>query len=434
MRNIQRVSDAYLCSNCGACKAICPKDAISFVKTSVGRLTASVKRDCIDCGLCEDVCPSIDRQGLHLRFEDKYVGHIDSVYVGYSNMDHYFRNAQSGGICATILHYLFEKGHINAALVTIMTEGNTPKVQASIITSVSEIESCQKSCYTPVELLSLLKVAAGYNSLAVVGLPCHIQGLVSLMGKSKRFSNVKYKIGLVCDRTMCETVQDVFKSFVRFQSMKIDWRRKDSIINGLYYPYVSAPVVAYNSSGESVVFPRSWRFALKDMFTPPRCRVCWDKINVFADVVLGDPWRMPDTDEKHGSSLVLTRTGVGEKLITDMIYCGCLNLDKRPIEQALIGQLIEKRREQVAAYSSGMNALHKTIDSYLCESEKECPQSLLDETQHVLKSFFSLELETKEKVVKVGRKVIKNAIWHTRIYNNILWRIGRKLKNIIKNI
>ena len=41
MNNIQFISDAYMCSNCGACNAICPKGAISFDYTSMGRLFAN---------------------------------------------------------------------------------------------------------------------------------------------------------------------------------------------------------------------------------------------------------------------------------------------------------------------------------------------------------------------------------------------------------
>lgn len=35
------------------------------------------------------------------------------------------------------------------------------------------------------------------------------------------------------------------------------------------------------------------------MFTSPRCRVCFDKVCVFADIVLGDPWRMTEVDEEY---------------------------------------------------------------------------------------------------------------------------------------
>ena len=36
--------------------------------------------------------------------------------------------------------------------------------------------------------------------------------------------------------------------------------------------------------------------ALKDMFTAPHCRICYDKVNVFSDIVFGDPWCMDDVD------------------------------------------------------------------------------------------------------------------------------------------
>lgn len=60
MRNIQAVSDSYLCSNCGACYAICPKEAIAFQWSGLGRKYAVINEICIECGLCQKVCPSID--------------------------------------------------------------------------------------------------------------------------------------------------------------------------------------------------------------------------------------------------------------------------------------------------------------------------------------------------------------------------------------
>ena len=96
MNNISSVSEAYMCSSCGACKAICPKDCISFNFSSIGRMFAVVDgKNCIDCGLCTKVCPSLDKIGLHNRFEDQYIGNLKKVYVGRCKDEAYFKNAQS---------------------------------------------------------------------------------------------------------------------------------------------------------------------------------------------------------------------------------------------------------------------------------------------------------------------------------------------------
>ena len=81
--NIRIVSSSYLCSACGACGVVCPKEAISFSTSSVGRLYAEVSNDCIDCGLCMKVCPSLVNKSSN-ETKDPYLGNISKVYTGKS--------------------------------------------------------------------------------------------------------------------------------------------------------------------------------------------------------------------------------------------------------------------------------------------------------------------------------------------------------------
>ena len=178
MNNIQSVSDALLCSNCGACKAICPVNAIAFQTSSMGRMYAVVNNNCIECKACTKICPSLDHFNLHKTF------------------------SQSGGACTAIVSYLFERKLIDAAIVCRMYSGNPPVIKSIVINNSNELSACQKSCYTPVDLLSALQNTGEKESIALVGLPCHIQGAVNLMKQSRKFRNISYKLGLICDRTL----------------------------------------------------------------------------------------------------------------------------------------------------------------------------------------------------------------------------------------
>ena len=344
-KNIQSVSDSLQCSACGACSTICAKNAIEFNWSSMGRKHAHVTDDCVDCGLCVKVCPSLDEMKLDAQYADPYVGDIRKVYVGRSTNSDIFTNAQSGGMCTTVLSYLFDSGKIDAAVVTCMTPGITPIVEAKIVTSKEELNTSQKSCYTPVSVLTALKQTDKYQSVAVVGLPCHIHGLTALMKTSRKYQNITYKLGLICDRTLCATVQESMLSLAKIknQEVKIEWRKKNTGYNGTKYPYQNAPVVI-STVDKQVVIPNAYRFALKDFFTPPRCRRCTDKINIHADIVFGDPWRMPDYDRENGDSVVIVRSDLGERLISECIENNLCNLFLRPNEQVVVGQLIDKRR------------------------------------------------------------------------------------------
>lgn len=225
--NITDVSAARMCSNCGACSAICPTDAIGFKFSNIGRLYAVVDDEkCINCGLCRKTCPSLDMQNLHSTYPDPYLGKINDILVGRCADEQLFVNAQSGGACSATVSYLFRTGKIDAAIVCGMEAGNPPVVSARLITGIEGLKVTQKSCYTPVDMLSTLKAAKGYESIAVVGLPCHMQGVEALM-RLNRFKNIRYRLGLICDRTLCNTIQDVFCSMSGlFPDYEIVWRHK----------------------------------------------------------------------------------------------------------------------------------------------------------------------------------------------------------------
>lgn len=432
MNNIQHVSDSYLCSNCGACAAACPKDAIDFEYSSVGRLAAKVNNKCIDCGICNKVCPSVDSIQLHLRNEDKYHGNILSVKVGRANDETLFSNAQSGGAIAAILHYLFKKGKIDAAIVCRMETADIPQCKGQIITSVLEILSTQKSCYTPVELLSCLRNAKQYQSIAVVGLPCQIQGATSLVEVLKSYKNIKYKLGLICDRTLCATLMHTIKSYTSFKgNIRIDWRRKDFSFKGKHYPYKTAPIVVYDNNGCMTVLENKFRFALKDFFTAPRCRVCFDKMNTFSDIVCGDPWGMNDIDWNRGESLIITRTKLGDQLIKEIILEGAMILRDASYEEVIVGQHLSRKKEQISYYSRAAETLPNKIESYLYSQDKSpSTNHMQKKAEKEFSDFINRENYSKEEVVRAARMVVAAYDRQIKLNGKLLYRLNSKLKRI----
>lgn len=427
--NITDVSESLMCSNCGACASICPTEAISFKFTNIGRYPAIVdEQKCISCKLCRKVCPSLDLQDTHSTFKDPFVGDVREVYVGKSTYEELFLNAQSGGAVTTILKYLFEQKEIQAALVVEQKFGNPPVIYPKIVTSIHQLKATQKSCYTPVSLLSALRDMKDYENIAVVGLPCHLEG-VELLNRLKRFTNIKFRLGLICDKTLCNTIQNVFIKISNIPpNYFLVWKHKLFRTNKLTYLYKNAPVTVQNSDGIIKVYPNSYRFALRDLFTPPRCWVCYDKINVFADIVFGDPWRMPDTDEKKGSSLIVTRTPLGSKIIEELSSKKMIVLSQRPSVQLLKGQIIDSRRDQVASYSKAINQIPVKIESYLYNQEENRPinSKYLKFAQKTIKEFIYLEKKPRNYIVKKAISVIrKENIKRKLHYNSIKLRIHK---------
>lgn len=433
MNNISIVSESMICSNCGACKVICPKDAISFITSPLGRMYASVNERCIDCKACLKVCPSLDKFNLHSIFEDRYVGKIEQVYTGRANDEQIYNNAQSGGLCTATLKYLFEKKIIDAAVLCKMSAGMPPKTQAIVIDSETDLYECQKSKYAPVDLLSILRGYYDKKSLAVVGLPCQIQGIISLqnMGRCK---NISYKLGLICECVLGSTLQDVLLSYHSVKSNGIiEWKKKDFTYSGKYYPYRDAPIRIRFDNGDDVVLPNDYRFALKDMYTSPRCRVCYDKLNSFADIVFGDPWGMSGIDWQKGESLVITRTFKGESLIQDIIRANDITLKHASFNELLKGQNIDERRKSVSAYSVALNALRIKANSYLYQQKDVAtiPAKYIIAAKKNIEEYISNEELSREDIIGKSRSIIKNYVRRRKLSRLFIVRAVKKAFRII---
>lgn len=430
-KNIQSVSDSYLCSNCGACIAICPKNAIELHTSGIGRLYAQVNESCIDCGLCKKICPSLDELNLHTQISNRFIGNIENVYVGRTNNEVIFQNAQSGGVATGILSFLFDKSLIDAAILCKIEYGDISKGTPVIVTSQEELAQTQKSCYTPVPLLSVLGDVKKYQSVAVVGLPCHIQGLEAILHITTKY-NVKYKIGLICDRTECCGIQYVIKDFTGFDNFKIDWRKKYNEKTGKYN-YASAPIVAISTDGSCKELPRSYRIGLKDFFTPPRCRVCWDKLNVFSDISLGDPWRLEGINMVEGESLIISRSHIGQELIEKLVKSGDLLI--KPIDTAspVKSQLIADRRQSVEKYSRAFSEIPQYIDSYLLHQHNiEIGECSVDEEIAKLSKFLERDNMNRDEIVAQSKEEIEKFEKCKRKNNKLINRIIKRIDNFFK--
>ena len=367
----------------------------------IGRLYADVNDRCIACGACLKVCPSRTVESIIGDVSEKTIlGEIKSIFIGRSTQKDLFENGQSGGAATALLTYLFDTGKIDGALVVRMQSAIMPYGEAFIAHSVDELRQSQKSCYTPVALLEALKESSKHQSLAVVGLPCHIKGIVSLMCNHKRFSNIRYKIGLICDRTLCSGIQDALTpKSLQGTSRKIIFRSYGDV-GDRRIPYREAAVAIFPENGPVVFASREDRFALKEMFTSPRCRICPDKLSTTSDVTLGDPWGMVGGDTEQGDNVIVIRTETGENWLQDAVEKGYILLKKASSAEELSrGQHIPDRVQQVRRYAEAMKGVPGE------ESDR-------------LQRFRTLDNAPKETILAEANKEIRK----------------RRIRNIIKNL
>ena len=405
--DINVVTANKLCFGCGTCRVVCGVDAITMRFNAIGQLLPEINPDrCVHCGRCYDICPGIHDARDPQDESERFVGNVAGVYVGRATDDAIFSHAQSGGLATAGLTYLFRKEMIDAAVVCRIEYGEDYTSCAVVVTSAAELAACQGSSYAPVDMVSALKATTTCRSVAVVGTGCHIQGVTMLMrALPKRYGNITYRIGLICDRVLCRTATEVLYGdhFVG-KAKKLIWRDKS-------LSYQNARLLVENSNGERAEVPSWRRHELKKHFTSPRCLLCYDKLNNLADITLGDPWGMKAIDRKHGNSLIITRTEAGAQLIAEMAQAGDIAIVEASLSEAVAGQAIDAKRARVNQAVASYRVHGWLLPDYCAEPAAGSVTSSLAQ----IDAFIADAALPKEKIIKkytrrLNRTERKNAL------------------------
>ncbi|RXJ87169.1 Coenzyme F420 hydrogenase/dehydrogenase, beta subunit C-terminal domain [Arcobacter sp. CECT 8985] len=397
-RDITEVVDNYLCHSCGSCFSSCGHDCISYETTTMGYLFPKIDyNSCTNCGLCFDVCPG-DHFSIKLKEKtkeiDPFIGNIKTTYVGYSNDKEIYNNSQSGGITTEILRYLLDNDIVSAAVVTVMNEEMSAS-KAKIITSSKELKLSQKSKYLPTNLNSLVpELLKIKGKIAVVGLSCHIQGLENLKKIKRKLNDKLIKIGLICEKIMLNSSLDYFTNELSIKTQQI----KEFSFKDPYYTKYPGDISLVTKDNNRFFLDRKYRKNMKDFFTPIRCMLCFDKMNIYSDIVLGDPHGIDNINDESGENLVLIRTEIGTKIIEEMMKLKLITLREVSTDDAITGQGIEKKRKKFNSYINAWKNLGKKIPDY--------PQSVFD-----------FSIATDEKDIKKSEMHIQSAIELDKIQN-----------------
>ncbi|OPY90343.1 MAG: coenzyme F420-reducing hydrogenase subunit beta [Syntrophus sp. PtaU1.Bin208] len=425
--NISHIVEKRLCCSCGACAAICRGEAISFRETPGGHLFPVVDEErCTACGLCCRVCPSatVGAELLAALRSSPFEGKALECHVGKAADRELYANSQSGGIVSAILLHLLETDQIGAAVVSAMTPGDPPRPVVLFAQSREEILSAQKSKYCPIPVLGILsEVRKRGLPIALVGLPCHFHGLSSLADIDSSLGElVKHKIGLVCDRILTYRAIDYLiqqAGLAATGTLKFDFRDKA-------HPGYPGNVVIGPPGLEPTVLPDGARNRIKNAFTPARCRVCFDKMNILSDITVCDPHGLKKIDRKGGESAVIVRTELGRTLIREAVADRRLLLRETDYGTISRGQKIERKRIEWSGYAEAWQDLgmdlpaayphlagiagHTPDDKYKANLLSALALDRHDSQEALLASVEALLKE--EKQVKKGRKTLPRRIGH----------------------
>jgi coenzyme F420 hydrogenase subunit beta len=367
---IEPVIKRKLCTGCGTCAGVCPRGAIDMaVHRGKGcYLPRLDQKQCTRCGLCHQVCPghSVDFESLNDELfgdipEDVALGRHLGCYIGHA-LDRSTRyRCSSGGLVSALLIFALEEGLIDGALVTRMRRDNPFRPEPFIARTRDEVLSAAGSKYCPVAAgTALTEILQTEGRYAVVGLPCHIQGLRKAEQRLPRLrERIRYRISIPC-------------------SLNYSFRGTERVLKDLGVPLDEVTALQYRGRG----WPGSMSIRLKNGIeqTVPlaryfrelrphslrRCTLCSDMMGELSDLTCGDAW-IPEVmqADKMGSSFVVTRTAGAEELLEAAASKEAVELSELGVEELLASQghaLFKKRK--LAARMEVFRRLGRSVPAY----------------------------------------------------------------------
>jgi len=323
MKTIESVFKNGLCTGCGTCQAMCMANAIKMKKDerSGSYLPQINILLCNQCGVCYAICPGhrVDFRQLnseifiHQQHDDELLGNHLNCFSGYANNINIRFNSASGGIVTALLVFALEQKLIDGALVTRMRKDKPLEPEPFVARTEEEILSASKSKYCPVPAnIALREILKHDGKFAVVGLPCHIQGIRKAEQVDKRLkNNIVLHLGIFCAHT---------DSFKGTEYLLNKYRiNKENIVN-LDYRGTGWPgnmnITFKNNDSKSIPFDDYMPFLHGGFFTIPRCLLCCDQSAELADISCGDAWLTEImSNDRIGTSIIISRTDIGQNLL-----------------------------------------------------------------------------------------------------------------------
>lgn len=327
-----------LCCSCGICAGLCVKQSICMHITE-GCLLPQINHDtCINCGLCYSVCPGKDILSLSSINNEILTGQVLNVYSGNVQDEHFLLKTASGGICTKLITELLQKKLYDSAFL-VDTFDYSQYVKTKRFESIIDINKIGRSRYIPVSHEEAVKYILSHRQerIIIVGTSCAIKGFCNLIEKYHLSKDNYLLIGLFCDKMMNYHVWDYFadKACEKTGRLKsLYFRTKE--ING----WPGDMKLEYEKSKSYL--PKKERLAVKDFFCNRRCLYCTDKLNVYADISLGDNYTGQNTI-RLGSSNIIIRTLIGKSAFN--VIKNLLTLNEVEINMIFNSQEVYKKNE-----------------------------------------------------------------------------------------
>lgn len=247
-------------------------------------------------------------------FGERTARRIRRAYLSHATDPKLRAEGETGGTATAILLHLLKTGRVDGAVVSRYNPDRR-SCEAIYSESAEEIALCVGSvyCQTPVVKVAL---EHGDRRLAIVAVGCQAQRLTRLKAEGKIHSNTVV-IGLICGGTYRPGYIPAICAVNGIEPSSVTgFRFKDK----RFGKWPGNTMIKDDSGWHD--FSGDARKRLKDEYRLPACFRCDDKMNENADIVVGDPWGMPELPyekKKKGINVVIVRSHTGAEFFSAML-------------------------------------------------------------------------------------------------------------------
>ena len=313
MNNINELKGK--CSGCGACKSVCPVNAINYKLNSEGFYEAFVNdKKCIKCGKCTKICFKNENNLKNIKLINN-----GELYSAFSKEKEILEKTTSGGIAYEIANWGLENDYY---IMGVKYNYKKNIAETIIIKNKSELKEITGSKYLQsksdsaiAELINNCKEDSKQKFL-IFGTPCQIFGIRELI-KEKHIKNEIIYIDLFCHGVPSYLIWDryikEFKEGKKDEDVKnIEFRNKKYGWGNFVLKIETNKKIYYNKAERDNFF----KIFFDNAFLNQSCLTCELRKNkTSSDIRLGDFWHKDFNGNKRGVSAVLLNTEEGHRLI-----------------------------------------------------------------------------------------------------------------------
>jgi coenzyme F420 hydrogenase subunit beta len=321
-----RVIDENLCTRCGSCVGVCPRQALTF-EDPLGDCLPTLIGDCSGCDApCLVGCPGLDVDFPRLtefvfpgQESDFLLGVTKGQYIAYSSDPHVRSQAASGGVITSINQHLLETGQVDGVATLIVTDDDPLRPKPVIATDAETLLLAQQSKYSIAPLNTIMAELESFQGVvSMVALPCQVHSIRKLQaaGHSEAVGKIKVLIGSYCGTLMhFQAITDLLGKFGVHdlkEVTKLEYRAGE-------WPGKTRITLADGRVHELGKFYANY---MNLLYPVERCLTCTDLTSEFADISGGDAWAPVYEERGQGFSLLVTRTEIGEQIVQECVAKG----------------------------------------------------------------------------------------------------------------